>query len=300
MFDDYSATLPLIIVVMFETFSVSWLYGADRWRFFSHSGCLMRFQLRLHLECLRMFPGFLTTSMPCWAGVPTSFINTCGSTSACWLCWGCLELPPSACLFIPRPTGYGTRKRYETFYFCRKIYFYCCSLKTLTSSDGSTKKKKQQVELQLKILFSPFLFLHMCTKTTFSPLLPLNIKHQCNKWSLFWSLTNLFDLYFSGDALPRLGPGCFVFTHRICHVARPSGADPRCCAGKEKAKVQGHRDWSLQNRKHWWNSTGRHVRAGAHKRLRYVSFLNTGFSLCWNLTWNMQQNKIKWSVLKDI
>uniref|UniRef100_A0A667Z976 Transporter n=1 Tax=Myripristis murdjan TaxID=586833 RepID=A0A667Z976_9TELE len=30
MFDDYSATLPLIIVVVFETFSVSWLYGADR------------------------------------------------------------------------------------------------------------------------------------------------------------------------------------------------------------------------------------------------------------------------------
>ncbi|XP_029311955.1 LOW QUALITY PROTEIN: sodium-dependent neutral amino acid transporter B(0)AT2-like [Cottoperca gobio] len=30
MFDDYSATLPLIIVVAFETFSVSWLYGADR------------------------------------------------------------------------------------------------------------------------------------------------------------------------------------------------------------------------------------------------------------------------------
>ncbi|TNN31567.1 Sodium-dependent neutral amino acid transporter B(0)AT2 [Liparis tanakae] len=30
MFDDYSATLPLIIVVLFETFSVSWLYGADR------------------------------------------------------------------------------------------------------------------------------------------------------------------------------------------------------------------------------------------------------------------------------
>lgn len=31
MFDDYSATLPLIIVVVFETFSVAWLYGADRW-----------------------------------------------------------------------------------------------------------------------------------------------------------------------------------------------------------------------------------------------------------------------------
>lgn len=31
MFDDYSATLPLIIVVVFETFSVSWMYGADRW-----------------------------------------------------------------------------------------------------------------------------------------------------------------------------------------------------------------------------------------------------------------------------
>ncbi|XP_048871542.1 sodium-dependent neutral amino acid transporter B(0)AT2-like isoform X1 [Brienomyrus brachyistius] len=30
MFDDYSATLPLIIVVIFETFSVSWVYGADR------------------------------------------------------------------------------------------------------------------------------------------------------------------------------------------------------------------------------------------------------------------------------
>lgn len=34
MFDDYSATLPLIIVVVFETFSVAWLYGADRWGFF--------------------------------------------------------------------------------------------------------------------------------------------------------------------------------------------------------------------------------------------------------------------------
>ncbi|KAM4634021.1 sodium-dependent neutral amino acid transporter B(0)AT2 [Polymixia lowei] len=30
MFDDYSATLPLIIVVVFETMSVSWVYGADR------------------------------------------------------------------------------------------------------------------------------------------------------------------------------------------------------------------------------------------------------------------------------
>ncbi|XP_058510683.1 sodium-dependent neutral amino acid transporter B(0)AT2 [Solea solea] len=30
MFDDYSATLPLIIVVIFETFSVSWVYGTDR------------------------------------------------------------------------------------------------------------------------------------------------------------------------------------------------------------------------------------------------------------------------------
>uniref|UniRef100_A0A3Q3VMN0 Transporter n=1 Tax=Mola mola TaxID=94237 RepID=A0A3Q3VMN0_MOLML len=30
MFDDYSATMPLIIVVVFETFSVAWLYGADR------------------------------------------------------------------------------------------------------------------------------------------------------------------------------------------------------------------------------------------------------------------------------
>uniref|UniRef100_A0A4W4DN04 Transporter n=1 Tax=Electrophorus electricus TaxID=8005 RepID=A0A4W4DN04_ELEEL len=30
MFDDYSATLPLIIVVVFETVSVAWIYGADR------------------------------------------------------------------------------------------------------------------------------------------------------------------------------------------------------------------------------------------------------------------------------
>uniref|UniRef100_A0AAY4EM00 Transporter n=1 Tax=Denticeps clupeoides TaxID=299321 RepID=A0AAY4EM00_9TELE len=30
MFDDYSATLPLIIVVVFENFSVAWIYGADR------------------------------------------------------------------------------------------------------------------------------------------------------------------------------------------------------------------------------------------------------------------------------
>ncbi|XP_077068512.1 sodium-dependent neutral amino acid transporter B(0)AT2 isoform X2 [Siphateles boraxobius] len=30
MFDDYSATLPLIVVVIFETFSVAWVYGADR------------------------------------------------------------------------------------------------------------------------------------------------------------------------------------------------------------------------------------------------------------------------------
>ncbi|KAG1967642.1 sodium-dependent neutral amino acid transporter B(0)AT2 [Pimephales promelas] len=30
MFDDYSATLPLIVVVVFETFSVAWVYGADR------------------------------------------------------------------------------------------------------------------------------------------------------------------------------------------------------------------------------------------------------------------------------
>ncbi|XP_059410448.1 sodium-dependent neutral amino acid transporter B(0)AT2 [Carassius carassius] len=30
MFDDYSATMPLIIVVVFETVSVAWIYGADR------------------------------------------------------------------------------------------------------------------------------------------------------------------------------------------------------------------------------------------------------------------------------
>ncbi|KAK2870435.1 hypothetical protein Q8A67_024827 [Cirrhinus molitorella] len=30
MFDDYSATLPLIMVVIFQTISVAWVYGADR------------------------------------------------------------------------------------------------------------------------------------------------------------------------------------------------------------------------------------------------------------------------------
>ncbi|KAK1877726.1 Sodium-dependent neutral amino acid transporter B(0)AT2, partial [Dissostichus eleginoides] len=30
MFDDYSATLPLVIVVIFETIAVSWVYGTDR------------------------------------------------------------------------------------------------------------------------------------------------------------------------------------------------------------------------------------------------------------------------------
>uniref|UniRef100_A0A8D2LJY6 Transporter n=1 Tax=Varanus komodoensis TaxID=61221 RepID=A0A8D2LJY6_VARKO len=30
MFDDYSATLPLLIVVAFEAFAVAWIYGADR------------------------------------------------------------------------------------------------------------------------------------------------------------------------------------------------------------------------------------------------------------------------------
>uniref|UniRef100_H3ADK3 Solute carrier family 6 member 16 n=2 Tax=Latimeria chalumnae TaxID=7897 RepID=H3ADK3_LATCH len=30
MFDDYSATLPLIVVVIFETIAVAWVYGADR------------------------------------------------------------------------------------------------------------------------------------------------------------------------------------------------------------------------------------------------------------------------------
>ncbi|KAM4703985.1 sodium-dependent neutral amino acid transporter B(0)AT2-like [Rhinophrynus dorsalis] len=30
MFDDYSATLPLIIVVIFENIAVAWIYGADR------------------------------------------------------------------------------------------------------------------------------------------------------------------------------------------------------------------------------------------------------------------------------
>ncbi|XP_060636483.2 orphan sodium- and chloride-dependent neurotransmitter transporter NTT5 isoform X1 [Anolis sagrei] len=30
MFDDYSATLPLLVVVTFEAFAVAWIYGADR------------------------------------------------------------------------------------------------------------------------------------------------------------------------------------------------------------------------------------------------------------------------------
>lgn len=34
MFDDYSATLPLVIVVIFETISVAWVYGTDRYATF--------------------------------------------------------------------------------------------------------------------------------------------------------------------------------------------------------------------------------------------------------------------------
>lgn len=30
MFDDYSATLPLLIVVAFEAFAMAWIYGAER------------------------------------------------------------------------------------------------------------------------------------------------------------------------------------------------------------------------------------------------------------------------------
>lgn len=30
MFDDYSATLPLLIVVASEAFAIAWIYGADR------------------------------------------------------------------------------------------------------------------------------------------------------------------------------------------------------------------------------------------------------------------------------
>lgn len=54
MFDDYSATLPLIIVVVFETFSVAWLYGADRRGLFRSSGRVQLFFLcDLEFQCDR-------------------------------------------------------------------------------------------------------------------------------------------------------------------------------------------------------------------------------------------------------
>lgn len=54
MFDDYSATLPLIIVVVFETFSVSWLYGADRFVLFL-LGHLSHTRSFLSALCFRRF-----------------------------------------------------------------------------------------------------------------------------------------------------------------------------------------------------------------------------------------------------
>lgn len=31
MFDDYSATLPLLIVVILENIAIAWLYGIDKY-----------------------------------------------------------------------------------------------------------------------------------------------------------------------------------------------------------------------------------------------------------------------------
>lgn len=36
MFDDYSATLPLLIVVILENVAIAWLYGIDKYVFNIH------------------------------------------------------------------------------------------------------------------------------------------------------------------------------------------------------------------------------------------------------------------------
>ncbi|XP_061445167.1 sodium-dependent neutral amino acid transporter B(0)AT2-like [Rhineura floridana] len=62
MFDDYSATLPLLIVVAFEAFAVAWIYGADRfssdieamlgWRPWRIYGYMWRFVSLASILCL--------------------------------------------------------------------------------------------------------------------------------------------------------------------------------------------------------------------------------------------------------
>lgn len=48
MFDDYSATLPLIIVVIFQTISVAWVYGADRYHRLSECELSVFFNVHKH------------------------------------------------------------------------------------------------------------------------------------------------------------------------------------------------------------------------------------------------------------
>lgn len=50
MFDDYSATLPLVIVVVFETISVAWVYGTDRYET-NTSDSFYYSAILSHLDC---------------------------------------------------------------------------------------------------------------------------------------------------------------------------------------------------------------------------------------------------------
>ncbi|XP_060757946.1 sodium-dependent neutral amino acid transporter B(0)AT2 [Neoarius graeffei] len=67
MFDDYSATLPLMIVVIFETISVAWIYGADR--FLDDVQVMMKwrppviYKYMWKYVCLLAMVGLLTASL---------------------------------------------------------------------------------------------------------------------------------------------------------------------------------------------------------------------------------------------
>ncbi|KAL6476756.1 hypothetical protein MHYP_G00152550 [Metynnis hypsauchen] len=67
IFDDYSATLPLIIVVIFETVSVAWIYGADRFlddvALMLHWRPPVVYKFMWKYVCLLAMVGLLTASL---------------------------------------------------------------------------------------------------------------------------------------------------------------------------------------------------------------------------------------------
>lgn len=84
MFDDYSATLPLVIVVVFETTSVAWVYGTDRWGNNDIKVlCMIMFHI-LHTQIMPIIVASWMTLKSCWNGALQWCINISGNTSVCW------------------------------------------------------------------------------------------------------------------------------------------------------------------------------------------------------------------------